>query len=77
PVALITASSLGEKGHQSLLDTLKIIESDIPESSQLLISYIKTKLKDGQIIDIETLKQIEELIHSLIHSISTKKEKNI
>src|SRR6266702_3558808 len=40
PVALITASSLGEKAHQSLLETLRIIESNIPETSQFLISFI-------------------------------------
>src|SRR6185437_12057031 len=33
PVALITASSVGEKGHLSLLETLRIIESDIPDES--------------------------------------------
>src|SRR4030095_12217919 len=41
PVALITASSAGHKGHQSLMETLRIIESDIPDTSQLLISHIK------------------------------------
>jgi hypothetical protein len=49
PVTLITASSSGQKGHQSLLDTLKVIECDIPESSQLLISFVKTKIKNGKL----------------------------
>src|SRR5215510_6334518 len=57
PVALITASSSGQKGHQSLLDTLKVIESDIPDDSQLLISFIKTKLKEDKIVDQVTLDQ--------------------
>jgi chromate reductase len=70
PVALITASSSGQKGHASLLETLKIIESDIPEDSQLLISFIKTKINaEGKIIDLETLEQVEKLIASFIKTI--------
>ena len=67
PVALITASSVGEKGHRSLLETLKIIESDIPDDSQLLISFVKTKVNsDGKITDEETLAQVKKLIASFI-----------
>src|SRR6476659_8819143 len=33
PVALITASSDGQKAHASLLDTLRVIESQIPVDS--------------------------------------------
>ncbi len=73
PVALITASSVGEKGHTSLLETLKIIESNIPDSSQLLISYVQTKVsKDGKITDANTLEQVKELIASLVKSIVEK-----
>ena len=69
PVALITASTAGQKGHQSLIDTLKIIEADMPDDSQLLISHVKTKVKDDKIIDPETLQQIKKLIGSIINSI--------
>jgi len=72
PVALITASTAGHKGHQSLMETLRIIESDIPDSSQLLISHIKTKLNGEEIIDLNTLEQVLRLIHSLIISIEKK-----
>ncbi|HET6991305.1 MAG TPA: NADPH-dependent FMN reductase [Bacteroidia bacterium] len=66
PVALITASSLGEKSHASLLETLKIIESDIPDDSQLLISSVKTKVsKEGKITDPKTLELVKKLIASL------------
>jgi multimeric flavodoxin WrbA len=47
PVALITASSMGEKGHASLLETLVIIESEIPEKNRVLIKHIRTKI-DGE-----------------------------
>jgi NAD(P)H-dependent FMN reductase len=69
PVALITASSDGQLAHQSLLQTLKVIEADIPDSSQLLISFVKTKIKDDTIVDATTLKQVKDLIESLIVTI--------
>jgi chromate reductase len=69
PVALITASTAGQKAHGSLLDTLRIIESNISDGSQLLISHIKTKIKDDQIIDPDTLQQVRELVHSLLDAI--------
>ena len=66
PVALITASSAGHEGHLSLMKTLKIIEAHIPDSSQLLISFIKTKLRADEIIDTGTLGQVKVLIESFI-----------
>jgi NAD(P)H-dependent FMN reductase len=73
PVALITASSAGEKGHQSLLETLKIIESDIPDDSQLLVSFVKTKIGDeGKITDARTLDLVKKLVASLIKTIDGK-----
>ena len=73
PVALITASSQGEKGHASLMETLKIIESDIADSSQLLISFVKTKVSaEGKITNTETLEQVKKLIASLKQTIDRK-----
>jgi len=74
PVALITASSSGQKGHQSLLETLRLIEADIPDSSQLLISFVKTKVRDGRIIDLGTLGHVKKVISSLRESIGKKGE---
>jgi len=72
PTALITASSLGENGHESLLKTLKIIESKITNETQLLISYVKTKVsKDNKITDSATSAQVKELLNafeSIIHT---------
>lgn len=64
--ALITASSVGQKGHTALLETLKVIEADIPESSQLVISFVKTKVKGDTITDEATLQQVKNVIHSLL-----------
>ncbi len=66
PTALITASSVGQKGHRSLLETLHIIEANIPESSQLLIPYVKTKVKGDVITDEATLTQVKQVMDSLI-----------
>jgi NAD(P)H-dependent FMN reductase len=63
PVALITASSLGENAHESLLKTLKIIESDIGDETQLVISYVKTKVsKENKITDADTLDAVSTLL---------------
>ncbi len=66
PVALITASLSGEKAHKSLLGTLLIIEAKITIDTQLLISFIKTKVNNNfKITDNETLNSVNKLIQSL------------
>ncbi|ALL08102.1 hypothetical protein AQ505_23045 [Pedobacter sp. PACM 27299] len=66
PVALITASTAGSRGHQSLLGTLLIIESSITTDTQVLISSIQTKINSSlEITDRETLNLINKLINSL------------
>jgi len=69
PVALITASSQGYKAHASLLETLKVIECDIPDTSQLVISFVKTKVRDNKIIDSKTMTQVQQVMDSLFRSI--------
>ncbi|HTN06043.1 NADPH-dependent FMN reductase [Agriterribacter sp.] len=67
PVVAITASSLGQKAHLSLLGTLQVIEARIDESTQLLISFIKTKVNDRQqITDENTLKDVRRIMDSFI-----------
>jgi NAD(P)H-dependent FMN reductase len=71
PVALITASSQGQKGHHSLLETLKIIESEITDDTQLVISFVKTKVSsENKITDQETLNKINDLINAFIGNIN-------
>ncbi|HVI44639.1 MAG TPA: NADPH-dependent FMN reductase [Chitinophaga sp.] len=63
PVALITASTAGSMGHQSLLGTLLIIESSITAETQLLIPAVRTKVgSDAKITDPATLDQVIQLI---------------
>jgi chromate reductase len=64
-VALITASSSGHKAHSALIDTLNVIDAKMTTDTQLLISFIKTKVNNnGEIIDEETLRQVRSLIHA-------------
>lgn len=70
PTALITASSLGERAHESLLLVLKTIDAKIGEHSELLISHAQTKLKDEKISDTATVKQINLLVESFLQTIN-------
>ncbi len=77
PVALITASSVGQKGHQSLLETLKIIESNITEETQLLISFAKTKINhECEIIDEPSLQSIKKLINAFVLILNSDENSN-
>ena len=58
-VAVITASSLGEKAHESLIGTIRIIDAKLPDETTLLISNIRTKFDaNGTLIDMDTLARI-------------------
>lgn len=72
PVALITASSMGQKGHQSLLETLKVIEAAMTAETQLLISFAKTKISsDNTMTDEKTLSVVKSLIDAFYELITT------
>lgn len=70
PVALITASSLGEKGHESLQHTLTAISARTLPETTLLISFIRAKIKDGKIDDSETKSALINLVHVFMKSIT-------
>lgn len=80
PTALITASSVGEKGHAALKETLSIIEAEMTEETQLLIPFAKTKIDANNTIkDAKTMEQVIDLIETLLNLITKKNayEKNI
>lgn len=78
PVALITASSMGQKGHASLLETLLIIESMVPPETQLIIPTPKTKINSEAVITDEyTLKAVKELIQAFEELISDGKPDSV
>lgn len=70
PVALITASSSGEKAHASLLLTLKAISTKVDERTSILISFIRSKLNEkNEVSDQQTLELIKKLIEVFIDTI--------
>ncbi len=69
PTALITASILGEKAHESLLLILKTIDAKFGENSALLISHAQTKIKNRKVSDAETVEQLNLLIVSFLLTI--------
>ena len=71
PTVLITASSVGQKGHASLMETLKVIEANITDETQLIISFVKTKISsDCTITDAKTLTEVEILLRSFVKMIT-------
>jgi len=66
PVALITASSQGFKGHASLMETLRVIESNITDDTQLIIPFVKTKVgNNNRITDAETQVKVLKVMDAL------------
>lgn len=66
PVALITAASMGEQAHQSLVRTLLVIEAHMPENARLLIPFVQAKVRDGAIVEEDTKEQVKRVVESLI-----------
>lgn len=65
PTALITASALGEKGHESLLLVLRTIGAYLPESNALLISGVRAKIdENGQARDEGTAAALLAMMES-------------
>ena len=66
PVALITASTSGSKGHKALFDVLNVIEAIPAKEEQLLIPFAKTKIDESnKIKDPATFEQLRDLAHQL------------
>ena len=75
PVAAITASTSGEKAHESLLGTLRIMEARVDENTALLISHAKTKVNDkAEITDKNTLSEVTRVMQALTQHLNLKVE---
>jgi NAD(P)H-dependent FMN reductase len=71
PVALITASSQGEKGHAALLLILTAISARVIEKSSFVISFIRAKLNEkGEFKDPQTRTSLQFAIDTLIQEVS-------
>lgn len=66
PVALITASSVGDKGHASLLNTLTALTAKMNDDTKLLIPFIRSKFNEKGELNIETLAAVENVLKNLI-----------
>src|SRR6185312_1861275 len=71
PTMLITASTDGKYGHQSLLETLHVIEAKNIHNLQLLISFASTKVnKENKINDMTALSEIKKLLERFEQTIN-------
>lgn len=70
PVAVITASASGEKGHEELLLLLKTLGAQTNESHQLLIKGIKGKFNSDGWVENNTFAKVSELVTDFIISVS-------
>lgn len=76
PVALITASGIGEKTHESLLLLMKTIGSSFDEKTTLLIQGARAKMdNNGKIKDLKTLEELKNLVNAFMKNI-TLQQKN-
>lgn len=76
PVALITASSVGDKAHAALQHTLHALGTKLVDS--LLISFIRSKMNEQQeISDLMTREAVQLLVNKLVVAIEEKDESNI
>ncbi|HTI61840.1 NADPH-dependent FMN reductase [Mucilaginibacter sp.] len=69
PTALITASTGGENAHAAMIKILGAIDAKLVPETTLLISFIRTKIGDGQITDEATVKKLKTLFKALLNSI--------
>lgn len=70
PTALITASGLGDKAHESLQLIMKTVGAAFNDETQLLISGARTKVNsNSEIIDEATLIKVKNLIGAFIRLI--------
>lgn len=71
PVAIITASSVGEHAHASLLTTIGVLSAKIVEGGTLLIPFIRSKMDaEGNVTDETTLQQLRVVLDRLLSAIN-------
>jgi NAD(P)H-dependent FMN reductase len=74
PVALITASGIGEKAHAALLNVLTAITAKINDDTKLLVPFIRSKFNEKGELNTETLAAVENVLKKLVQLIETSKE---
>jgi len=74
PVALITASSVGDKAHAALLNVLNAITAKMNEGTKLLIPFIRSRFNEDGELNAETFTAVEMVLKSLVQLIETSKD---
>jgi NAD(P)H-dependent FMN reductase len=73
PLAVITASSSGQKAHAALLDIFTALGAKVAPAATLLISFVRTKVNDkGAVTDETTRMALADVLGALIKEISDK-----
>jgi chromate reductase len=76
PVALITASSSGDKGHASLLQTLTALSAKMNDQTKLLVPLIRSKFDtNGDLTDATTLASLKNVVVELVSIIKQERKK--
>jgi len=70
PLALITASSSGEKGHAALIQILTALSADVKPGGTLLIPAVRSMIKDGKLSDLETIQSLRSVAQTLINQVT-------
>ncbi|RXM40407.1 FMN reductase [Chryseobacterium sp. CH21] len=70
PVAVITASASGEKGHEELLLILKTLGATVADKHQVLIKGIKGKFDSNGLLESNTFAKISKLVTDFTTSVS-------
>jgi len=71
PTALITAATGGDKAHAAMEHTLKALSASVPDTSKLLISFVKAKMDENNTIkDPVTQIAIRRVVDSLMSDIA-------
>ncbi|MBS1504105.1 MAG: NAD(P)H-dependent oxidoreductase [Bacteroidetes bacterium] len=68
PVALITASTGGENAHEAMIKILGALDAKLSPKTTLLISFIRTKIINGNIIENETKEILQKGLTHLLAS---------
>ncbi|MEN5306256.1 NAD(P)H-dependent oxidoreductase [Chryseobacterium cucumeris] len=70
PVAVITASASGERGHEELLLILKTLGAVTDDKHQALIKGIKGKFDGNGLLESNTFVKVSKLVTDFISSVS-------
>lgn len=74
PLALITASGIGEKAHAAMLHVLTAITAKMNDDTKLLIQFIRSKFNEKGDLNAETFAAVQNVLKSLVQLIKSSKE---